>query len=118
MLWFTSGDTRLSADARAAIEKPDTISYISIASWWEMAIKCSLDKLQLDLPIKDFIAQRVDEGFRVLSIGTDHMPVVATLPFHHRDPFDRLIISQAIIENMPICTSDAQFDTYDIQRIW
>lgn len=118
MLWFAAGDARLSLKAREAIERPDNISYVSIASWWEIAIKCSLNKLRLDIPLEDFIAERVDEGFRVLPIDTQHLPVLAKLPFHHHDPFDRLIICQAMAENMAICTGDSDFTAYDVRRIW
>jgi PIN domain nuclease of toxin-antitoxin system len=118
MLWFVVGDDRLSPTARAAIESPETTSYISVASWWEVAIKCSLNKLRIDHPLEEFMTHRVDEGFRVLSIDTQHLPALATLPFHHRDPFDRLIISQAMSESMPICTSDNHFSSYDVQLVW
>ena len=118
MLWFVAGDKRLSPKAREAIESPDCVSHISVASWWEIAIKCSLNKLRLDIPLKDFMAERVDEGFRALSIDTQHLPALATLPFHHHDPFDRMIICQAIAENMAVCTGDSDFAAYDIQRVW
>lgn len=118
MLWFVAGDERLSPKARQAIESPGATIYISIASWWEMAIKCSLDKLQLAKPIEQFMAERVEEGFRVLSVEMRHLPALVALPFHHRDPFDRLIIFQAMLERMPVCTSDSQFAAYDIERIW
>jgi PIN domain nuclease of toxin-antitoxin system len=118
MLWFVAGDERLSRRARKAIESPDTINYISVASWWEIAIKCSLGKLRIDRPLEDFMDERVEEGFRLLSIEAQHLPALSTLPFHHRDPFDRLIICQAMIENMTICTGDNRFAAYDIQRVW
>ena len=118
MLWFVAGDERLNLKARKAIESPDTVNYISIASWWEIAIKCSLGKLRIDRPLEDFMDERVDEGFRVLSIETQHLPALSTLPFHHRDPFDRLIICQAINENMTICTGDSHFADYDVQLVW
>ncbi|NQU39306.1 MAG: type II toxin-antitoxin system VapC family toxin [Lentisphaerae bacterium] len=118
MLWFVTGDERLSPSARQAIEDPDCTNYISIASWWEIAIKCSLEKLRLDIPLEEFVADRVEEGFRVLSIDTRHLPALATLPFHHRDPFDRMIICQAMAENMAVCTCDSHFAAYDIERVW
>lgn len=118
MLWFVAGDKRLSSKARKAIEDRGCTSYVSIASWWEIAIKCSLNKLRLDVPYEDFMAERVEEGFRVLSIDSRHLPALATLPLHHRDPFDRLIICQAMAESMAICTSDSYFAAYDIQRVW
>ena len=118
MLWFVAGDDRLSQKARAAIENRDTTNYLSIASWWEIAIKCSLGKLKIDIPLEAFISERVDEGFRVLPIETQHLPGLTSLPFHHRDPFDRLIISQAMSEEMTVCTSDSHFASYDIRVLW
>lgn len=118
MLWFAAGDERLSPKARQAIEDPRTTNYVSMASWWEIAIKSSLHKLQLAKPIEAFLADRVHEGFRVLSIETVHLPALATLPFHHRDPFDRLMVCQALVEDMPICTSDSRFAAYGTRIIW
>ena len=118
MLWFVAGDNRLSRRAKTAIGSRDTINYLSLASWWEIAIKCSLGKLELDIPLDDFISERVDEGFRVLSIETKHLPRLTSLPFHHRDPFDRLIISQAMSEDMAVCTSDSHFASYGVRVVW
>jgi PIN domain nuclease of toxin-antitoxin system len=118
LLWFVAGDERLSVKAREAIMAPDATVYVSIASWWEMAIKCSLRRLTLDDQLDVFMAQRVHEGFRILPIEMEHLPALVGLPFHHRDPFDRLIICQAMREDMPICTGDAAFDRYDVRIIW
>jgi PIN domain nuclease of toxin-antitoxin system len=118
MLWFAAGDDRLSAVARAAIESHENTSYISIASWWEIAIKCSLGKLELASPLEAFMTDRIDEGFRVLSIDTPHLPALTQLPFHHRDPFDRLIICQSMAESMPVCTGYSHFAAYDIELVW
>lgn len=118
MLWFAAGDERISPVARAAIENGANTCYISIASWWEIAIKCSLGKMALDVPLQDFIDERIDEGFRVLTIDTKHLPILTALPFHHRDPFDRLLISQAMSEAMPICTGDERFADYDVRILW
>lgn len=118
LLWFIAADERLSPTARQVIEDPETTSYVSIASWWEIAIKCSLNKLELSVPLDSFMAARIGEGFRVLQLETQHLPPLATLPFHHRDPFDRLIICQALTEQMPVCTGDANFAAYGLQIIW
>jgi PIN domain nuclease of toxin-antitoxin system len=118
VLWFAAGDERLSATARTVIESPDTVSYVSIASWWEIAIKCGLGRLRLDASLADFMAERVEEGFRILSIDTQHLPALTTLPFHHRDLFDRLIICQAMAEKMAVCTGDSHFRPYPIRLVW
>ncbi len=118
MLWYAGGDRRISTAARSAIENRENTSYVSIASWWEIAIKCSLNKLRLDLPFERFMNDRLDEGFRVLPIDVRHLFALTMLPFHHRDPFDRLIVCQAMEESMPICTGDDCFTLYDVQVIW
>lgn len=118
LLWFTAGDARMGAEARRVIEDSETISYISMASWWEIAIKCSLGKLTLYEPLALFMSRRADEGFRFLAIDARHIVPLIDMPFHHRDPFDRLIICQAMSENMPICTYDPGFSRYGVRVIW
>lgn len=118
LLWFAAGDARLSLRAREMIESSGTTSYVSMATWWEVAIKCSLGKLALDDSLERFISQRVDEGFRILTVETTHMITLVSLPFHHRDPFDRLIICQAMVEKMPICTADEAIHKYTVEVIW
>ena len=93
--------------------------YLSIASIWEMSIKSSLGKLKLKTPLKEIIQTSIKEsGLKILPIQTEHTYVVEELPFHHKDPFDRIIIAQTIVERMPIVSSDAVFDQYDVKRIW
>lgn len=118
LLWFAGGDERLSPTARAAIEDSRTPVFVSMASWWEIAIKCNLGKLVLDDPLDRFISKRLAEGFRVLPIETPHLCELKDLAFHHRDPFDRLLIAQAIHENMAVCSSDDHFALYPIKVIW
>jgi len=118
LLWFVAGDSHLTDRARKAIEDRDAINYVSMATWWEIAIKCSLGRLELSDPLDVFVAQRLDEGFRVLPIETHHLPALLDLPFHHRDPFDRLIICQAILEDMTVCTGDAEFRHYAVRVLW
>jgi len=121
-LWFIDGNSKLSQTARATIEDDANRSYISIATFWEIAIKVSLGKLTLQQPFDPFIAQQVRRnGFLVLGLRPEHTATVATLPFprtDHRDPFDRLLIAQSIVEHMPIVSGDAKFDAYPITRVW
>lgn len=118
-LWFIAGSSKLSEPARLSIENPETELYLSIASLWEMAIKISLGKLQLGEAFGELIpAQLSQNGISLLQISVDHTAGVIQLPFHHRDPFDRLIIAQAQSENLPIISTDSVFDAYDIERIW
>jgi PIN domain nuclease of toxin-antitoxin system len=122
LLWFIDGSPQLSSTARAVIEDPSNTSYASTASLWKIAIKVSLGKLILQQPFDPFIPQQLQlNGFLVLGIQVNHTAVVATLPFprtDHRDPFDRLIMAQAMVERMPIVSRDDMFDTYTITRVW
>jgi len=118
-LWFIMGSALLSADTRALIEDEKNRKFISVASLWEIAIKSSIGKLSLSAPFDQLIPQQLSlNGFELLPIEVSHLAAVTTLPFHHRDPFDRLLIAQALAENMPIVSSDPAFDTYnDITRL-
>ncbi len=118
MLWFVAGDARLSRRSRQAIEAATTVNYVSMASWWEIAIKRSLGKLTLDDSLEEFMKQRTAEGFRLLPLEPPHLHSLVELPFHHRDPFDRLIICQAMVENMAICTGDKNFKHYPARLVW
>jgi len=118
LLWFVAGDARLTRRGRQAIEAEDTVNYVSMASWWEIAIKCSLGKLSIDDPLDEFMKLRTGEGFRLLPLESQHLLPLVELPFHHRDPFDRLIVCQAMVENMAICTGDKNFRRYPVKLYW
>ena len=118
-LWLMVGDPRLSATARSTFSDVNNEIFLSLASAWEMAIKCSIQKLQLPLPVKDYVLTRTQaHRIQLLEIALQHVAAVETLPLHHRDPFDRLIIAQGIAENMHILSDDPLIDSYPIQRIW
>ena len=118
-IWFVNGDKNLTTKAREAIEEyPSNFSYISIASLWEMAIKISLDKLEIRYPFEQILTQLYENGFEILPITFEHVLVVSELPFHHRDPFDRLIVAQAMTEKMTIISKDESFDDYEVKRLW
>ena len=118
-LWFISGSSKLSQTARTLIEEPSNQPFLSIASLWEMAIKLSLGKLSLGEPFEVLIPEQMKaNGINLLGIEIEHTALVATLPFHHRDPFDRLLVAQAVVERMPIVSADAAFDAYGVERLW
>ncbi len=118
-LWFISDDPRLSSAARDAIEEPSNRRFLSVASLWEMAIKVSLGKLALAQPIDVLLPRQLEiNGVELLPIEAGHALRVATLPFHHRDPFDRLLVAQCLEEDLPLISADQQFDAYGIRRIW
>lgn len=118
-LWFVLNDPALSLLARTLIEDPASDILISPASYWEIAIKVGLKKLDLHSSYDDFMHRGiVGNDFEVLLIETRHTSVLTTLPYHHKDPFDRLLIAQAMIEAIPIIGADATFDAYPVSRLW
>lgn len=118
-LWFAADDPRLSPAAKSAIEDPSSETYLSVASVWEMAIKVSLGKLRLDKGVMEFITEQLSRNaFALLSIELAHVAKVADLPFHHRDPFDRLLVAQCLVQDMPLITRDPAVELYGVTRIW
>lgn len=118
-LWFVAGDQRLSTRARRRIEDPGSDRFLSVASVWETAIKISLGKLTLAVSLDTLIDEgATDNGFALLDFRREHAVAVMHLPFHHRDPFDRLLVCQAMTDRLTIVSSDAALDAYPIQRIW
>lgn len=116
-IWFVMGNPRINPEVRERIENNENL--LSIASVWEMAIKHSSGKLSFELPFMMFIEQQLSvNNIGLLDINLGHISVIATLPFHHRDPFDRIIISQAMVEQLPILSADTAFDSYTIERFW
>ena len=106
-LWFLSGASELSKQARTFIENPQYEKYISIASFWEIAIKNSLGKLTLEVPFAELKTEVVKNSFQILPISFEDTLQLCTLPFHHRDPFDRIIISQAKGNNLTLVSCDS-----------
>ena len=118
-LWFIMGSSRLSTKVQALIEDENNENLLSVASVWEMAIKYSLGKLNLSLPFDLFIKQQLNlNDIGLLDININHISVVAALPFHHRDPFDRLLIAQAMVERLPILSADSVFAAYGVELFW
>jgi PIN domain nuclease of toxin-antitoxin system len=118
-LWFIAGDSRLSETARRFIADPQNTVLVSTASLWEIAIKVSIGKLALAQPYGELIPQQLErQRIGVLGVELPHLAAVATLPLHHRDPFDRLIIAQALTESVPVVSIDGAFDAYSVRRIW
>lgn len=118
-LWFIGGDEQMPELVRQLIANSENEVWLSIASLWEIAIKVSIGKLTLRQPFAELIPkQLILNDIEVLSIGFDDLSLVANLPFHHRDPFDRLIIAQAITKGLPVVGKDSQFSNYSIELIW
>ena len=117
-IWFFTDDKRLSKSAKKIIFDLNNMIYISIASLWEIAIKLSAGKLEFDGGIDGFIEAVYMNEFILLEISLEHIKTITVLPFIHRDPFDRIIVAQAIVENMVIITTDDNIAKYDINHIW
>lgn len=118
-IWFIEGNPRLSAAARELIAAGDNEVFLSVASLWEMAIKSSLGRLGLSEPYEVLIPTQLRlNQMTLLDISMSHTIQVTKLPFHHRDPFDRLLIAQALVEDLPIVSNETLFDDYGVNRIW
>jgi len=117
-LWFLCGDSELSKQARAIIENPKYEKYVSIASFWEISIKNSLGKLTLDIPFSELKTEATKNSFQILPITFEDTLQLSTLPFHHRAPFDRIIISQAKGNNLTLVSRDENFSPYNVNLLW
>lgn len=117
-LWFVAGDRRLGAGARRALDDTAAEPMLSIASVWELAIKSSLKRLVLPLPLDEYLAEKLRSNLRLLPLELAHVAAVERLPFHHQDPFDRMLIAQALTEDLAVITRDRQFRRYRVKTIW
>ena len=117
LLWFIVGSANLSAYARSLIEDAEHEKFVSIVSIWETAIKVSIGKMSLSASFDILFPHQLQiNGFELLPVKIEHTSVVTTLPFHHRDPFDRLLIAQSIVENLMLVSIDEDFDEYPVNR--
>jgi PIN domain nuclease of toxin-antitoxin system len=119
LLWFCEGNPSLSGSARAAIEDQRNERYVSHVTAWEVAIKLAVGKLQLQVPYATvFPGVLSANGFVFLVPDFRHFQALLTLPFHHRDPFDRLLIAQALSEGMPLVSCDPHMASYGVPLLW
>lgn len=118
-LWFCWDDPNLSPAAKALLDDPAHKKFVSPATPWEVAVKVSTGKLSVGGPYRGFFPFHLNRtGFNYLPTTDDHLTTIAGLPFHHRDPFDRMIVAQALVENIPVVGVDAAFDAYGVTRLW
>ncbi|WP_438021812.1 type II toxin-antitoxin system VapC family toxin [Sorangium sp. So ce233] len=117
-LWFLANDPQLSAEAKRSLEEPANDLVMSVASPWEIAIEVSLGKLSIPGDVEAFIGRlMMMNDIALLDITLRHVARVSVLPFHHRDPFDRIMVAQALVEDIPIVSQDVAFDAYGVERI-
>lgn len=118
-IWWANNDPSLSAAARSVIEDRSNDIFLSAVTTWEMAIKAAIGKLSLAQPVSSFVDGQVSQyQFHPLTITTHHTYQVETMTLHHADPFDRLLIAQALLENLVIVTRDPEFAAYGVQTLW
>ncbi len=118
VIWFITEDSKLPLKTKKIIENSENNCFVSIATLWEIAIKHSLGRLNLDSELENIFAIIEKTGFEILPITTNQILINAGLPHHHQDPFDRIIISQAIHDNLKIVSKDGQFKNYQVTMIW
>lgn len=118
LIWFINGNTTLPNKVRQVIEANDAVNFVSIASLWEISVKVSLGKLELKTTYSKIYDQLIDNGFELLPITFEDTLIVSGLPFVHRDPFDRLIIAQAMNNNLTILSKDQHFSSYEVPVLW
>lgn len=119
LLWYSTNNPQLSTKAVGVISDGLNEVFVSAATPWELAIKVSIGKYPLNAPFETFIRKAIHGNrFSLLPIELSHAAQLSTLPYHHRDPFDRMMIAQAIVEGLLVVSCDKLFDAYPIQRIW
>jgi PIN domain nuclease of toxin-antitoxin system len=117
LIWFLENDPRLPSPTRTQIETTPTV-FVSIVTLWEIAIKANIGKLTLSFPFNTIAPNLITAGITQLPITFKDLEIYLSLPLHHRDPFDRLLISQTIEHSLIFISQDAQIDAYPVQRIW
>ena len=117
-IWFLNGDNQLPASLKKLIANTSNKCFISIASLWEIAIKSNLNKLELQGDFNQIASFLIDNDIEVLPISFAHIQRLLNLSFHHRDPFDRIIVAQAFTENLTIATKDKAFSEYLVNVFW
>ena len=120
LLWAVMEPSNLSNSAREFLLSESSVKFVSIASVWELAIKVSLGKITLaERSFDELLTQGLDDTMSILlPIDLRHISRLTRLPFHHRDPFDRLLVAQALAEGVPLIHADATLDSYGVQRVW
>ncbi len=118
-LWMQAAPERFSSPARELVDDPDSVLLLSPVSAWEIAEKYAEGRLALPVPPAEYVPSRMkSSGVDALALQHSHALQVAMLPWHHRDPFDRLLIAQAQVEGLPLLSADRQLADYDVEIVW
>ena len=116
-VWFAKGDNHLPPVAKEKLNNRNNEIFLSVASIWEIVIKVSIKKLSLEAPLQTILGRYGKDDFKLLKIELGHTLATGNLPFHHRDPFDRLLVAQAQSEDLEIISTDKIFDAYGVRRV-
>jgi PIN domain nuclease of toxin-antitoxin system len=117
-LWYFEDSDKLSEVAANIVEDDTSLKHVSIASLWEFSIKCSMGKLWFDGGLSHLWEIITQNGFVILPIAQPYLTSIIRLPFHHRDPFDRLLVATAKVEGMALVSADSNMELYDVKRVW
>ena len=118
-IWWFSEPEKLSPKASTLLADDDNELLLSVASVWEMQIKIQLGKLKFTVPLRELVeSQEKANGVKVLPVGLEHVLSLDTLPAHHKDPFDRLLVAQAKVEGASLVSADPVFSGYPVKLLW
>jgi PIN domain nuclease of toxin-antitoxin system len=118
LIWHLTDAPELSPKAKQTIENAENQAFVSIASFWEIAIKINIGKLNLNYSLQELLMESEKLGFEILDLRQSHLLTLINIPLHHRDPFDRILIAQSIAESMTLISKDTNFPLYDIMLLW
>ncbi|MEM7110776.1 MAG: type II toxin-antitoxin system VapC family toxin [Bacteroidota bacterium] len=117
LIWIFGEPEKLTTDMISIIKNPENDLCVSQVSFWEMAVKINIGKLTLPVNLEEFMVETLDNDISVIEVKANHIFGIVDMPLHHRDPFDRLILSQSMLEDIPLISSDNQFKAYDVKLI-
>ncbi|MBS4028446.1 MAG: type II toxin-antitoxin system VapC family toxin [Ignavibacteriales bacterium] len=118
-LWYEFGSQQLPQRVVDIIDNEENVVFLSLASVWEIGIKVNIGKMKLIEPLNNFVRRQILEyDYRLMEISFEHIIEAVSFPLHHRDPFDRLLVAQCKIENLPVISNDTMLDKYGVERIW
>lgn len=118
LIWYATGNKKLRDPAKNAIADRGSMLFYSMVSVWEVAIKFSLDRFNLFVSVQEFQDFYSKSGFKLMAIKPKHAMILERLPFHHRCPFDRMLIAQAMVEKCALISSDRSFQNYEVEVVW